>query len=152
MLIVILIAAIAMFAVASKLTYDYDTEVAGCLMQAISIILFIVAMIGICASLTIIINGRTIDAKIDIHTEENAKIEMQIAESINQYQEYEMNIISEVSPESAMQLITVYPELKADELVKSQINVYIENNNKIKDLKVSKINIPTAKWWLYFGK
>ena len=63
-----------------------------------------------------------------------------------------MNIISEVKPESAMQLITVYPDLKADELVKSQINVYIENNNKIKELKEEKINIPTAKWWLYFGK
>lgn len=33
-----------------------------------------------------------------------------------------------------------------------EIEVYIENNAKIKQLKEEKINLAIKKWWLYFGK
>ena len=84
--------------------------------------------------------------------EENAKIEQQIADTVKQYQEYETGIFTEVSPEDSITLVALYPELKSDTLVQSQIEVYVENNKAIKELKSSAINASVYRWWLYFGK
>lgn len=83
---------------------------------------------------------------------ENTKIEQQIVDVVKQYREYESGIFTEVAPEGAMTLVTLYPELKSDALVQSQIEVYIENNKSIKELKSMTINASFYRWWLYFGK
>ena len=94
---------------------------------------------------------KTIDEKIKMYQEENTKIEMQIAESVKNYQQYETDIIEDVTKENVMALVTLYPELKANELIAKQIEVYVENNTQIKYLKDDKIDINLIKWWLYFG-
>ena len=43
------------------------------------------------------------------------------------------------------------PELKSNELTNKQMDVYINNNAKIKELKERKIDTKTIKWLLYFG-
>ena len=48
-------------------------------------------------------------------------------------------------------LIQMYPELKSNELVSKQIDIYNENNKKIKKLKLEKIKNQKAKFYLYFG-
>ena len=53
--------------------------------------------------------------------------------------------------DSYITLVTLYPELKSDELIKEEIKVYEENNKKIIALKEQKINGKIYKWWLYFG-
>lgn len=93
----------------------------------------------------------TIDERIAMYQEENTKIEEQIATVVEQYQEYETKIFTEVSPESAITLVALYPDLKADELVKSQIDIYVENNKQIKTLQEEKITASVKRWWLYFG-
>ena len=87
-----------------------------------------------------------------MYEEENTKIEQQIADVVTQYQEYEAGIFTEVAPESAMTLVALYPELKSDTLVQSQIEVYADNNKQIKELKCKAINTSIIRWWLYFGK
>lgn len=104
-------------------------------------------------ALVISLSGlKVIDTKIDMYQTENALIESQIAECVEQYQKYETEIYTEVKAESAITLVALYPELKADQLVSKQIEVYLANNEKIKDLKVQKINGDVWRWWLYFGK
>lgn len=93
-----------------------------------------------------------IDEKIAMYSEENAKIETQLAEAVEQYRAYETNVFQSVAPESAVTLVTLYPELKADTLVQAQMDVYVANNAQIKELKVSKLNEPIYRWWLYFGR
>ena len=97
----------------------------------------------------------TTDAKLDnriaMYTEENAVIEQQIAECVERYQEYEQGVFEKVSPTDAVAFVTLYPELKSDTLVQAQIETYVENNNKIKQLKEKKIDASVRKWWLYFG-
>jgi hypothetical protein len=92
-----------------------------------------------------------IDAKIEMYQDENTKIESQIAECIEQYQQYETDIFTEVAPESSVTLVALYPELKSDTLVSKQIDIYLENNKIIKKLKETKINGDVVRWWLYFG-
>ena len=96
-------------------------------------------------------SAATVDARIEMYQEENVKIEEQIAAVVKQYQEYEKEIFTEVSPESAMTLVALYPELKADSLVASQIDIYVANNEKIKELKEESINASVIRWWTYFG-
>lgn len=113
----------------------------------VGIITLIIAIIlGIC-----VIDVTKVDEKIAMYQEENAKIEVQIATTVENYQQYENNIFTEVAPDSSITLVALYPELKSDTLVQAQIEVYIENNDKIKSLKEDKINGSVYRWWLYFG-
>lgn len=91
-----------------------------------------------------------IDKKISMYQIENKNIEEQVTEVVNEYKDYEQETIKNVGQMSSI-LIKV-PELKSNELVSKQIQVYMDNNNKIKKLKEEKIDIKISEWWLYFGK
>lgn len=99
-----------------------------------------------------VVNGMVIDPKIAMYQEENKTIETQMDILVEKYMDYESETLGELKGESSVTLVSLYPELKADELVKQQVEVYTSNNKTIKELKEKKINLSTWKWWLYFGK
>lgn len=115
---------------------------------AIIPLMIVVAMI-ICTYS--VVNGRVIDEKIEMYTEENAAIEESIDALVTEYMSYESKTFSDLKGDSAIALVSLYPELKSDELIKAQIEIYQNNNATIRSLKADKINISNAKWWLYFG-
>ena len=129
----------------------YDDE-AGWWITAFGGIGVIISIIAACCLGYSVSKLRVIDDKIAMYQEENTRIEEQISEVVEQYQTYETEIFTEVKPESSMTLVALYPELKSDSLVQKQIEVYTSNNQKIKELKESKINGSVTRWWLYFGK
>ena len=98
-----------------------------------------------------VVSSKYIAEKITMYTEQNNKIEKQIDIVVRQYQEYESNTYAMTSSESSITLVSLYPDLKSDELVKKQIKVYQDNNKKITELKEQQINTKACKWWLYFG-
>lgn len=114
-------------------------------------------VVGFFALLGLIIVGvnvkslSVIDDRIAMYEEENARIEHQIADVVEQYQKYETDIFREVAPESAVTMVSLYPELKSDSLVQAQIEVYTENNKTIRDLRDKQIKGNVYRWWLYFG-
>ena len=114
-------------------------------------------VVGFFALLGLIIVGvnvkslSVIDDRIVMYEEENARIEQQIADVVEQYQKYETDIFREVAPESAVTMVSLYPELKSDSLVQAQIEVYTENNKTIRDLRDKQIKDNVYRWWLYFG-
>lgn len=114
-------------------------------------ILLTLSIIGCMVLGGYIANGRTLDNKIAMFTEENQKIEQQINVLVEEYMEYESNTYVEFKNESAISLVPLYPDLKSDELVQQQIEIYTNNNAKIKSLKEKKLNIANYKFWLYFG-
>lgn len=103
-----------------------------------------------CAS-NYMVNGIIANDKIKMYTEENTKIETQIGDLVKNYMEFESDTYKEFKNESSITLINMYPELKSDELVQKQINIYLENNNKIKELKEQNIDYKIGKWLFYFG-
>lgn len=115
------------------------------------------ATVGFFALLGLIIVGinvkslSVIDDRIVMYEEENACIEQQVADVVEQYQKYETDIFREVAPESAVTMVSLYPELKSDSLVQAQIEVYTENNKTIRDLRDKQIKGNVYRWWLYFG-
>lgn len=152
MIFVILVISILLFALGVFLFAELDLEFIGAgtgLLSVITFIISIIVLISLCCSVT---NLRTVDARIEMYQEENTRIEQQIAETVQQYQQHETDIFTEVAPESSMTLVALYPELKSDALVQQQIEIYISNNEKIKELREEKIQGSVNRWWLYFGK
>ena len=126
-------------------------EFCGCGATAIGIVGVVVSLIALVCLCVSVSNLKVIDEKINMYQEENTKIEQQIDTAVKSYQDYESNIITECTPSSSITLVALYPELQADTLVQKQIDVYIQNNEKIKELKEKEINGSVTRWWLYFG-
>lgn len=151
MIIVALIICIGLIVFGLWLINSTDFECTGIAIALMGTITFVISLITCIAFLIDVINLKVIDQKIDMYQQENANIESQIAECVTQYQKYETEIFTEINSENAMTLISLYPELKSDALVSKQIEVYIANNTKIKELKELKIDGEVSRWWLYFG-
>lgn len=115
--------------------------------------LIVTAILLICVGYNSIsvFHGRTLPAKIAMYEEENKKIEEDIAIMVKEYMQYEGDTFKDVTSESAITLVNLYPELKSSELVTQQISIHTENNKKIKELKESLIEAKNAKYLLYFG-
>lgn len=115
---------------------DYFLNLEGWCGGCLSIICGTVLIIGIIAAICMIndvAEGKIIDEKIVIYEQENEKIET-------------------ANKESLITLVQLYPDLKSNNLVQKQMDIYVNNNKKIKNLKTEKLNISKSKWWLYFGK
>lgn len=95
-------------------------------------------------------NNFTISDTIKMYEEENTKIEEQMTTIVQNYQGYEKEVVSNIADMEV--LLIKFPELKSSGLVKTQMAVYIKNNDKIKQLKEKKINTKVSRWLLYFGK
>lgn len=117
-----------------------------------SVFLVICIIVGICM-MDDIAEGNVIDEKIAMYEQENEKIETAIDVLIKEYMNQEEKImIKTANKESLITLVQLYPDLKSNDLVKKQMNIYVNNNKKIKKLKTKKLNISKTKWWLYLGK
>lgn len=114
----------------------------------------IFAVISVLAGVIVgveVTEASVLDERIAMYADENERIEQQVVEVVRQYQQYETDIFTEVNPESAITLVALYPDLKSDSLVQSQIELYTENNKAIRSLKDENIKANTLRWWLYFG-
>lgn len=107
------------------------------------------ALIVLCI---LVSKGKIIEQCIEMYQEQNQKIEKSISDLVEKYIDYESTTFSELSPDSAITLVSLYPELKSNTLVEQQCNLYMENNQKITELREEQINLSVYKWWLYFGK
>ena len=88
---------------------------------------------------------------IQMYTDENNKIETQMDTIVKNYMQYENKTVTTIAPKSGIQLISLYPQLKSDKLVSNEMQIYLDNNNKIKELKQQQIDKRICKWWLYFS-
>lgn len=152
MIWVILLACIGIFVLGVWLIKEHDMDFLGVVAMFIGggggLAAFIAAVVLIvCCS-----NTTVIDEKIAMYTEENTKIEQQMADAVAAYQKHETDVFTNVKSESAVTLVSMYPELKSDTLVQSQLEVYVANSERIKALKVDKISAGIYRWWLYFGR
>lgn len=119
------------------------------------IIALIIGIVAIPASAKLtnyIVEGTLHNDMIEMYQEENEVIEKEVSIIVNNYQNHEKEVFTNVKTNSPITLATLFPELKSNELVSKQINLYMTNNEKIKELKTKKLNIKVYAWWLYFGK
>ena len=150
MIIVIFLVCVAVTVLGAWL-YNCVEAMAGGITMTCGILGSIISFIALIVLLVTVSELKAIQPKIEMYQTENVNIENQIAECVREYQKYETEIFTEVAPDSAITLVSLYPELKSDELVKKQIEVYLANNQKIKELKEQDIMGDVYRWWAYFG-
>lgn len=131
------------------------SDAAVCASVVMGLIATLGSIIIMCVSAVELVNGRYIDEKIAMYQDENTKIECRVADAVDAYLEHETEILQmatvEATPETAITVVAAYPELNSSELIAKQIEVYTENNQKIKELQEDKINLRASRWWFYFG-
>ena len=132
-----------------RIFMDNDT---GEVFSGFGSLISVVALIGIIINIGILINGRTLDDKIAMYEQENAAIEQSVDVLVKDYYRHESDTYSSLTPENAVLFASAYPELQSNELATKQLEIYVENNNKIKELKEDQINLSRNRFWLYFGR
>lgn len=147
MAILCFVLAIICIVVYARLSKKYDVE----WINAFTIIFIALAVLFCFLGIPGTIDSRYTDQKIQMYQEENEKIEEDVNVIITQYMEHENETFDMSKIESSTVLIQMYPELKSNELVSKQIDIYNKNNKKIKKLKLEKIKNQKAKFYLYFG-
>lgn len=93
----------------------------------------------------------TIDSRISVLEEQNAIILEQIEPVIKQALDYESNTYKElrISPEKLIALGNMYPNLKHDTFIQTQLQVIINNQLLIRDLKLDKATLNAYHFWLW---
>lgn len=109
------------------------------------------AIVTICLGIAVS-NQKVVDDKITMYIEENTAIEEQVNILVDEYMDHERSIYGDAKMTSPIVLAQIYPQIKSDTLISSQIDIYVDNNEIIKQLKLQKINGSIYRWWLYFGK
>ena len=115
-------------------------------------VLLIVEIIALLIFTHKLISFRVIDDKIELYKKQNKNIEEKIELVVKEYKDFEKDTFINLKADSYITLVNLYPELKSDEMVKRQIDLYEKNNKKITSLKEEKINKTIYRWWVYFGK
>ena len=139
----------------TKTFYYYDDEVHISLYKGLAFFFGIVSVIffiWVFSLANTVGTGHTIDSKIAMYEEENKSIENSIDITVKSYMDYEASTYQEIKDKDAINLVALFPKLKSNTLVQKQIEVYLANNDKLKELKEKKIDLSKAKWKLYFGK
>ena len=113
---------------------DITTTVIGAIITGITII-------SILFNIHTIIDNKITDEKIVLYETENSKIKEEINSIISHDMQWEADTYKNINTENII----------ADELIKTQIQLYVQNNATIKQLKSYKLETIKAKWWLYFG-
>lgn len=142
--------------IASVIWYNRSRSEDGEIVAAIFVTVFTLSVlataIAICFNAYTLFTSNVIDEKIAMYQEENAKIQEQINTAVKEYMSHESDMYKDLKAESSITLATLYPELKSNEIVQKQIEVYLCNNEIVKGLKNEKIEVQKLKWLLYFGK
>lgn len=145
MLIIILIALLVTWIISMnipKRIYCDGAEVA----YVFSVSGFFIALIAFISILSIVLTEPTIDSKIELYQSQNAEIESKIQATVASYLAHERQTYKDLTPDNAIAVVSAYPELHSNELVKKQIEVYEDNNKKIMNLKEEKLNQSVYKW------
>ena len=136
----------------SEENYLLDSHSFFTFMSWVSGIVVLGSFISFCSLSTTVSTENTIDEKIKMYQEENANIEKDIDKVVKEYLKHEHDTYADLKNESSITLVTLFPDLKSDNLVQQQLNIYVRNNSTIKYLKEEKIDISKKKWILYFGR
>lgn len=91
--------------------------------------------------------------KIAFLEKNNIEVLETIEPLVLKYIKYENETFTNLKPNSnTLIALSAYPELKTNELVQKQIDIVLNNNEEIKNLKLELIGLDSYKLWIFMGK
>jgi hypothetical protein len=96
----------------------------------------------------------TANTQLKVLNEQNEIVLAQIEPLVQQAMNYESNTYKEVklTPENIVAFGNMYPQLQANSFIQSQINIIVENQKEIKDLKLKIASLNAYRLWLFTKK
>ena len=120
---------------------------------AIGGLVFFCSIIAFLVLGSTLVGEKGIDLKLQMHEEENTKIELAIKTEVQTYMQHEHDTYVQIGDDEDVEILIIrYPELHSNELVQQQLQILKENNQIIRQLKTEKIDLIKVRWWVYFGK
>ena len=141
----------AMITKANSRYYSETTETVG----GMSMFLFVVTLlviVGLGVKYNII--KSTANAQLEGLNSQNEIVLAQIEPLVQQALNYESNTYKEfkMTPENIVAFSNMYPQLQANSFIQSQINIIVENQKEIKDLKLKIASLNAYHLWLFTKK
>ena len=96
----------------------------------------------------------TANAKLEVLNSQNEIVLAQIEPLVQQAMDYESNTYKEfkMTPENIIAFSNMYPQLQANTFIQSQIDIIVENQKEIKDLKLKIASLNAYRLWLFTKK
>lgn len=96
----------------------------------------------------------TANTQLEVLNEQNEIVLAQIEPLVQQALNYESDTYKEfkLTPENIVAFGNMYPQLQANSFIQSQINIIVENQKEIKDLKLRIASLNAYRLWLWTKK
>lgn len=96
----------------------------------------------------------TANTQMEVLNSQNETVLAQIEPLVQQALSYESNTYKEfkLTPENIVAFGNMYPQLQANSFIQSQINIIVENQKEIKDLKLRIASLNAYRLWLFTKK
>lgn len=135
----------------SRNYYDSVREVSCVLGIAFSVITFLAILV---AGIKYNSIKSTANAQMEVLNSQNETVLAQIEPLVQQALNYESNTYKEfkLTPENIVAFGNMYPQLQANSFIQSQINIIVENQKEIKDLKLRIASLNAYRLWLFTKK
>lgn len=135
-----------------EVTYHKDTREVLCEIGTVFSIIVLIAILV--AGIKYNSIKSTANAQMEVLNEQNEIVLKQIEPLVQQALNYESNTYKEfkLTPENIVAFGNMYPQLQANSFIQSQINIIVENQKEIKDLKLKTASLNAYRLWLFTKK
>lgn len=135
------------------MSFVNNDEILGIISGSIGILFLVVFLflVGCLASYNE--TKATVDKQILVLEEKNEIVLKQIEPLVEKYLNYENETLSKFKVDvNNLVALSMFPELKGNEFIKSQIDIVIKNQDEITKLKLEKAKLNSYKLWLFMGE
>lgn len=131
--------------------YSEVTDIFVGVGKIVSIVILLV-IIGVGAKYNFVKSTAT--AQLEVLNSQNEIVLAQIEPLVQQAMNYESNTYKEfkLTPENIVAFGNMYPQFQANAFIQSQINIIVENQKEIKDLKLRIASLNAYRLWLFTKK
>lgn len=93
----------------------------------------------------------TINSQLEVLESQNTIILSQIEPVIQKALDFESNTYKElkVNPENIITISQIYPDLKDNRFIQTQLNVILNNQQQITQLKLNKATLNAFRFWIW---
>ena len=133
---------------------DHYSEIVVILTGVGTVVLIILIIATIIAGTKYNSIKSTATAQLEVLNSQNEIVLAQIEPFVQQAMNYESNTYKEfkLTPENIIAFGNMYPQLQANSFIQSQINIIVENQKEIKDLKLRIASLNAYRLWLWTKK
>jgi hypothetical protein len=141
-------------AIIVKINGRYPSDAASVVGGISTLLFFAVLIVTVVAGVKYNSIKSTATAQLEVLNSQNEIVLAQIEPLVQQALNYESNTYKEfkMTPENIVAFSNMYPQLQANSFIQSQINIIVENQKEIKDLKLKIASLNAYRLWLFTKK